>query len=83
MKDSQNDFEIRKAQTWSAIYKMKLIWNSKMRNQIKIRTFKPTIEPILLYGSDCWTIDSFIRKKLDDCYTILLLIALIHRGKKS
>ena len=75
MKDSQNDFEIRKAQAWSAIHKMKLIWNSKMRNQLKIRTFKVTIEPILLYGSECWTIDGLIRKKIDCCYTGLLRMA--------
>ena len=35
MKDSQNDFEIRKAQACYAIHKMKLIWNSKMRNHLK------------------------------------------------
>ena len=35
MKDLQNDFDVSKAQVWSAIHKMKLIWNSKMRNQLK------------------------------------------------
>ena len=40
---------------WSAIHKMKLICNSTLVNSLKIRTFKATIEPILLYGSECWT----------------------------
>ena len=37
----------------------------KFQNEIslKIRTFKATIEPILLYGGECWTIDSTMRKK--------------------
>ena len=65
---------------------MKLIWNSliKMRNQLKIGTFKATIEPIywfncrfegsyfysiLLYGSESWTIDAFILNNIYGCYT--------------
>ena len=44
MMDLQNDFEIGKAQALSSIHKMKLIWNTKMRNLIKISTFKATIE---------------------------------------
>ena len=75
LKDSQNDFEIRKAQAWSTIHKMLLIWISKMGNQLKIRTFKATIEPILLYGSKCWIIESMLLKIIDGCYTSLLRIA--------
>ena len=43
MLSSQKDFEIRKALSWSAIHKMKLIWKSKMNINLKIRTFKATI----------------------------------------
>ena len=46
-----------------------------MENRLKIRTFKATIEPILLYGSECWTIDSTMRKQIDCCYTRLLRMA--------
>ena len=46
-----------------------------MKNSLKIRTFKETIEPILLYGSECWTIDPTIRKQIDGCYTRLLRMA--------
>ena len=44
-------------------------------NSLKIRTFKATIEHILLYGSECWTINSKMRIKIDGCYTRLLRIA--------
>ena len=71
MSNSQKDFEIHKALSWSAIHKIKSIWNSKMENSLKIRTFKATIEPIL-YGSECRIINSTMRKKIDGCYTRLL-----------
>ena len=54
---------------------MKSIWNSKIENSQKIRTFKAIIELILLYGSKCWIIDSKMRKKIDGCYTRLLRMA--------
>ena len=49
MLSSEKDFENRKALAWSAIHKMKSIWNSKMNISLKIRTFKVTVEPIILY----------------------------------
>ena len=75
MANSQKYFEIRKALSWSAIHKMKSIWNSKMENSLKIRTFKATIEPILLYFSEFRIIDSIMRKQIDGYYTRLLRMA--------
>ena len=47
-----------------------------MKNSLKIRTFKAKIEPILLlYGSECWIIDSTMRKQIDGYYTILIRMA--------
>ena len=43
-----------------------------MENSLKIRTFKATNEPILLYGSEYWKIDYTMRNKIDGCYTKLL-----------
>ena len=54
---------------------MKSICNSKMNISLKIRTFKATVEPILLYGSETWTINVSLRKKIDGCYTRLLRMA--------
>lgn len=42
----------------------------------KIRLFQATVESILLYGSETWTVTSSIRKQLDGCYTRLLRSAL-------
>ena len=46
-----------------------------MNINLKIRTFKATIETILLYGSECWTIDASLRKKIYGYYTRLLRLA--------
>ena len=72
---SERDFENRKALAWSAIHKIKSIWNSKMNISLKIRTFKVTVEPILLYRSETWTVNVSLRKKIDGCYTRLLRMA--------
>ena len=46
-----------------------------MSNQLKIRAFKATVETVLLYGSQCWTVDSKLRKRIGGCYTRLLRMA--------
>ena len=76
MASSQRGFESRKELSWSAIHKMNSIWNSKMENSLKIINFKATIEPILLYGSECRTIVSSMCMNIDGCYTRLLRMAI-------
>ena len=51
--------------------------NMELQNgkQYENKTLKATIDPILLYGSECWTIDSTMRKQIEYCYTRLLRIA--------
>ena len=46
-----------------------------MDNSQKIITIKATIELILLYDSECWTIDSTMRKQIDGYYTRLFKMA--------
>ena len=46
-----------------------------MNISLKIKTFKVTVEPILLYESETWTINVYLRKKNDGCYTRLLRMA--------
>ena len=42
-------------------------------DKIKINTFKTMIEPILLYGSETWTLNAREQKRLDGTNTRLLL----------
>ena len=57
---------------WSACNKMDKLWKSSLNRQIKIRLFRATIEPILLYGSETWKLSARQHHRLDGCYTRLL-----------
>ena len=70
---SQKDFQIRKGQAWAACNKLHSIWTSKLSVDIKVKTFKTIIEPILLYGSETWTLSKQQEKRLDGTYTRLLM----------
>ena len=70
--DSEKEFQIRKALAWTACNKMDKIWKSNLQNSLKINFFRATIEPILLYGAETWTMNSKMHKRLDGCYTNML-----------
>ena len=57
---------------WSACNKMEKIWKSLLDNNIKVNIFRVTIEPILLYGSETWTLSVKDHNRLDGTYTQLL-----------
>ena len=69
---SAKDFRIRKALAWNACNKLDKLWKSNLPNTIKINFFRSTVEWILLYGSETWTLNSQLHKRLDGCYTNLL-----------
>ena len=56
--------DIRKILSWSAIHKMKIIRNEKMKNRHEIRNVKEIINPILLYDSECWTFESIANLRM-------------------
>ena len=72
---SQKDFNTRKGMAWSACNNLHRIWTSKLDTKIKIRIFRATVEPILLYGSETWTLPVRLERRLDGCYTRLLMRA--------
>ena len=76
MASSEKDFEIRKAMAWSACNKLKLIWSSNLSRNLKIRLFRATVESVLLYNSETWTINKSMQRKIDGCYTRMLRMAL-------
>ena len=61
---SDKDFRIRKSMAWTACNKLYHIWTSNLSNKIEINIFKTIIEPILLYGSETWTLSSKQHKRL-------------------
>ena len=60
---------------WSACNDMHKIWLSQLPKSIKLEIFRATVEPILLYGSETWTLSMKLEKRLDGTYTRLLMRA--------
>lgn len=69
---SEKDIKIRKAQAWKALNGMQKIWTSNMSRKLKTRLFIATIESILLYGCESWTLTEAAEKSLDGTYTRML-----------
>ena len=74
--NSERDFNKRKGMAWTACNSMDKIWKSNLDRKIKIGTFQVAIEPILLYGSETWTLSAKQHRRLDGCYTRLLMKVL-------
>ena len=79
---------VRKAKAWAAGHNLKKIWNSNLRRSLKVRLFTATVESILLYGSETWTLTESLKKRIDGCYTRMLRMALnvdwrLHKTNKE
>ena len=55
---------------------MNNIWKSNLTKNIKVKLFQATVESVLLYWSETWTVTNKIGKSLDGCYTRMLRKAL-------
>lgn len=73
---TEHDFLVKKAKAWAACHKMKKIWKSNLHRNLKIRLFQATVESILLYGSETWTMTKALTKRIDGCYTRMLRMVL-------
>ena len=73
---SQHDIKIRKALAWKACNALNKVWKSSLCRKIKIRLFQATVQSVLLYGAETWTITNRLKKSLDGCYTRMLRTAL-------
>ncbi|MFH4977599.1 hypothetical protein AB6A40_004308 [Gnathostoma spinigerum] len=43
----------------------KCLWNTKIKNNTKLRVYRTAIRPILMYGSSTWTLTKTAEGKLD------------------
>ena len=76
MESTEKDLAIRKALSWKALNGMSKIWKSDMSRELKVRFFIATIESILLYGCEAWTLTQSMEHSLDGTYTRMLRKAL-------
>ncbi len=72
MSSSEKDFEIRKAIAWSACHKLKTIWSSQLSRNLKVRLFRATVESVLTYNAETWTVNKSLEKRINGCYTRML-----------
>ena len=73
---TNQDIRVRNAMAWNALNGMNVVWRSSLLRDLKIRFFRATVEFILLYGSECWSLNSSSRKSLDGTYTRMLRTVL-------
>jgi hypothetical protein len=76
LRDTKDDIKVRKALAWQALHSMKRIWKSSLNQEIKRRLFIVTVETVLLYGCEAWTLTTREENRLDGSYTRMLRMAL-------
>ena len=57
---------------WAAAKRMRKAWNSDIGRPLRVALFKATLETVLLYGAETWTLTQALSTKLDGTYTKLL-----------
>ena len=67
IKNSKNDFNICKALAQSACNKLHLIWKSNISKDTKLAFFQASVESILLYGAETWTMKKDLEKRFRWC----------------
>ena len=70
---SEQDITTRKKKAWVACNKLSKIWKSNLPNKIKLQLFRSTVESVLLYGAESWTLTKKLQQSLDGCYTRMLM----------
>ena len=66
-----------KAKAWAAADKLWKIWKAPyLTDNFKRKIFRATVESVLLYGSQCWSLTVSQVRSLDGTYTRLLRKAL-------
>ena len=70
--DTCHDIDIRLAQAWSALNALDRVWKTKVSTKTKITIFKATVESILLYSCESWSLTATLSKKVDGSYTRML-----------
>ena len=70
--DSGYDMNTGIGQAWSALNSLDRVWKASIKKETKLKVFKASVETILLYGSDSWSLNVALSKKLDGSYTKML-----------
>ena len=58
------NIETRTGKAWGALHSLSKMWVSPIKKKTKMRVFKASVESILLFGSDYWTLTMTQSNKL-------------------
>ena len=73
----EKDIKIRTIMAWEAALKLKRIWkNNLFPAKFKRNLFRATVETVLLYSAETWTLTNTLEKKLTGAYNKLYRYAL-------
>ena len=61
--------KIRKVLTWRTCHQMRNIWKSTLSRKMKLRLMHTTVDSVLLYGFETWTLTKILLIQLDGTYT--------------
>ena len=64
--------KIRKVLAWRTCHQMMNICKSTLSRKLKLRLMRTTVESVLLYGCETWTLTKTLLKQLDGTYTRIL-----------
>jgi len=76
MESTEADLKARKAVAWKALNSMSSVWKSHISHSVKRCFFQATVETVLLYGFEAWTLTPTLEKSLNGCHTRMLRAAL-------
>ena len=75
--------KIRKSLAWRTCHQIRNILKSTLSRNMKLRLMHTTVESVLLYGCETWTLTKTLFKQLDGTYTqILRMILNVHWYQK-
>lgn len=73
---TEHDIKIRRAQAWKVLHDMKTIWKSTLSPQLKRRVFVTSVESVLLYGCEAWSLTVQMERKIYGVYTRMLRMVI-------
>ena len=65
------DVKKRIGLAWTACNSLQKIWRSTLSRNFKVSLFRSTVESVLLYGCEAWTLTKKLVKRIDGCYRAL------------
>ena len=67
--ETSHDIDTKIGKAWGALNALSKVWLSPIMKATKMRLFKVTVESILLYRSDSWSLTKSLEKKFNGTYT--------------